>query len=774
MKRSMAIIISILIVISSFPAASFAAGKANSPKESLTIGTKSLLGIKDKGNSKILNAYQCTLSKKATVKSLSIYVEDNSKGGKVRLGIFSDSKGKPGKLVAYTAEYTPAKLKAWSTKNVISPVTLMPGNYWLVFECDNDKFTTKCADLSKSNQSVQYKKWKYQKLPSSFPTGSGFSYDKSNCSFYVALIPVTTLTPTPSTTPTPEPTPAGGVYNVSAYGNLIEGDRSVVTEEQKQTNTKTIQAAINAAGKAGGGIVAIPAGTYCVTGRAGWECLRVDYDNITLQGAGMDKTKIETRSEFDASQASRAHGIVISGTADEKSPRNKVTLKDFELDGGAGWTGKYNWWGTNPDGWDTTHKGIALTGNGYFDNITFENINVHSYRGEVLYSGGFGLNRVTLTNVKVADTNASDFNLCASDLLVQNSEFGGPCRFWAELYCRTDVGNKEGLRFTNCNFHDAVGNYGIAFAYENRFFKEDQVYPVTFDHNSFSNAPIGVFLFANAQTGPFYINNNTFDNCGGQITDDPKYDKTFGAIMDFETNDNSKDIPISNVYFENNKVTNMNLGPFIDMRRTWCVPGVSSIKNLVIKDNYFEGKNASNPAEVASILYGAGTSWYAPFMEPPVPADTLGPVRLDGVQITGNIFVNCAVPKQVGAVLTNPGSRPLFANNSYVNAAYTDGAGTFNITSASPVITPAFEEAKVYTDKANLSAVLETTGGYVDGQYLKITGGSSGLPVKFAAGSSSYYVAADRNLTGTETLWFKFSSSQGKWIETTAPESTTH
>jgi hypothetical protein len=210
MKRFMALLISVLVVISSFSAVSFAAQKGNSPNGQITIGTKSLLSKKDKGNSKILNAYPCTLSKKAKVESLSIYVEDNSKGGKVRLGIFADNKGRPGKLMANTAEFIPASLKAWSTKNVISPVTLKPGTYWLAFECNNDKFTTRNGDLPKSKRNVQNKKWNYGKLPSSFPTGSGFSYDKSNCSFYATLMLRTDATPTPEPIPTetPSPTPS--------------------------------------------------------------------------------------------------------------------------------------------------------------------------------------------------------------------------------------------------------------------------------------------------------------------------------------------------------------------------------------------------------------------------------------------------------------------------------------------------------------------------------------------------------------------------------------
>jgi hypothetical protein len=297
----------------------------------------------------------------------------------------------------------------------------------------------------------------------------------------------------------------------------------------------------------------------------------------------------------------------------------------------------------------------------------------------------------------------------------------------------SSVGNLEGMSFSNCKFHGArcVGNGGeIAILGDYNNAHADAVYPLTFDHCTADDTPDGLFYFASRPgAGPITITNNTINYTG-----------TSGQSCPVMNIGGSHSYPVENLTFENNTIN----GAGLLMEVIWG----SGLKNSTISNNYFAGKDPNNPSQSDSILYTGYTS---------------------GVQITGNTFENCKAPEQyVDAKDPMVTERPLFSKNTYTNVVYADGKGIFNLTSSEPVITPNFEEVRIYADTNNLVAVM-STDHYRDGQYVKITGGSQSLSVKFASGASSYYVAADRYLTGNETLWFRYSRSQGKWIETTAP-----
>ncbi|MFT7579302.1 MAG: hypothetical protein ACI9MR_000966 [Myxococcota bacterium] len=79
-------------------------------------------------------------------------------------------------------------------------------------------------------------------------------------------------------------TPPGATYAVTTYGADPTGT---------QDSTAAIQATINAAGAAGGGIVSLPAGTYLCHG-----LLTINASGVVLRGAGTSATKLVfTRSD---------------------------------------------------------------------------------------------------------------------------------------------------------------------------------------------------------------------------------------------------------------------------------------------------------------------------------------------------------------------------------------------------------------------------------------------------------------------------------------------
>jgi hypothetical protein len=95
------------------------------------MGETTVFGSNDSGNGNLLIVQNATLSQSATIQSLSFYVTTAS--GNLRLGIYDATGpgGGPGTLMAETSAFTP--VVGWNTANVITPVLLPTGNYWLAY-----------------------------------------------------------------------------------------------------------------------------------------------------------------------------------------------------------------------------------------------------------------------------------------------------------------------------------------------------------------------------------------------------------------------------------------------------------------------------------------------------------------------------------------------------------------------------------------------------------------------------------------------------------------
>lgn len=146
---------------------------------SFTIGETGILGTSDKGKGNLLVSQQVTLGKTATIQSMSFYVA--ATGGKLRLGLYdaTGTGGGPGQLKAQTAEFTPAT--GWNTKNVVSPVSLPAGTYWLAYLPSSSSMACRMA----SSGTSKYVGYTYGTLPTSFskyPTTT-----TSHWSFYATL-----------------------------------------------------------------------------------------------------------------------------------------------------------------------------------------------------------------------------------------------------------------------------------------------------------------------------------------------------------------------------------------------------------------------------------------------------------------------------------------------------------------------------------------------------------------------------------------------------------
>ena len=95
------------------------------------MGETTVFGGNDNGNGNLLLVQNATLSQSATIQSLSFLRHDSKR--KLRLGVYDATgpSGGPGALKAQTNAFTP--VAGWNTANVITPVSLPAGNYWLAY-----------------------------------------------------------------------------------------------------------------------------------------------------------------------------------------------------------------------------------------------------------------------------------------------------------------------------------------------------------------------------------------------------------------------------------------------------------------------------------------------------------------------------------------------------------------------------------------------------------------------------------------------------------------
>jgi len=146
----------------------------------ITMGETNILATPDSGNANLLMAQQASLSQAATLQILSFYV--TSAAGRLRMGIYDASgpSGGPGAKLAETAEITP--VVGWNTANVVSPVSLSAGTYWLAYAPSDNALTFRKVDGSGTFKLYSLT---YGPMPATFSTSP--SSGASHWSFYATL-----------------------------------------------------------------------------------------------------------------------------------------------------------------------------------------------------------------------------------------------------------------------------------------------------------------------------------------------------------------------------------------------------------------------------------------------------------------------------------------------------------------------------------------------------------------------------------------------------------
>ena len=148
----------------------------------LVIGEPNVLSDDDYGNGSLLVAQPASMGQTATLQSVSFYV--TAAAGKLRLGVYDATGpgGGPGAKRAETGEIT--AVVGWNTGNVLVPVSLPPGTYWLVYLASDDNLHFRKTPNSSTSK---YYSFPYGTLPATFSTAP--STTGSHWSLYGTLLP---------------------------------------------------------------------------------------------------------------------------------------------------------------------------------------------------------------------------------------------------------------------------------------------------------------------------------------------------------------------------------------------------------------------------------------------------------------------------------------------------------------------------------------------------------------------------------------------------------
>src|SRR3989344_1829192 len=162
--------------------------------QDITIGETAILTNPDNGNGNLLVSQSTTLSQTATIQSLSFYVTTAS--GNLRLGIYDTTGpgGGPGAKKAETNSFTP--VVGWNTANIITPVSLPVGTYWLTYLPSSSSLGFRLAYTG----SAKWYSYTYGVMPTTYstaPTAGTYHW-----SFYATLNTSTSPDTTAPTTPT--------------------------------------------------------------------------------------------------------------------------------------------------------------------------------------------------------------------------------------------------------------------------------------------------------------------------------------------------------------------------------------------------------------------------------------------------------------------------------------------------------------------------------------------------------------------------------------------
>ncbi|KAF3884592.1 MULTISPECIES: right-handed parallel beta-helix repeat-containing protein [Nostocales] len=497
--------------------------------------------------------------------------------------------------------------------------------------------------------------------------------------------------------------------NVLEFGTLTIGltnDSNTIA-----TNTATIQSAIDSVGKIGGGNIYIPSGIYQIAPPSLTvkepSSLIINYDNIVLFGDGIGKTILHSSGDYSVIDGNvvRGHGIMIQGTLNPRQPRKNVVIRNLELSGGTnGFTGN-NKWPADPltgDGWDLSHKGIVLDFNTSLDNITIDSVYVHDFRGEVIYGGGDGIQKVIISNSKLHGSNGALLSIEA-DLIVTNCEFSQTATAWVE---NAALSPNKSHYFDNCIFQDST-YHGLVLTLGK--FPALNKHIIT--NCSFSKSLSGVCAF---DINHVLIKDNVFRDCDSALLTSRKNNDI--EFLNNKIIGENHPTVTANLTGENNNIYIYNNTHFVNekLEKTACIFYFGELQNIVIGDNKFE--NCRTPEQSASLTN-----------ERPL--------------FRNNQYINVE-RRELQGIANFWQSPPYIIEPKCEEIVVLNNTGN------------------------SIISVDMSTKHYVNGQEILIVGGASDAQVKFPQNSTTVKCHGDRYLSGKgERLRLKFQKSDLTWYE---------
>jgi hypothetical protein len=216
-------------------------------------------------------------------------------------------------------------------------------------------------------------------------------------------------------------------------------------------NHAAFQAAVDAAGQAGGGVVNVPAPLSCplaavcgyvvkatdqMTARAPG-AVKIRYNNVSLVGSdpqtnlfcrGAYATYSNTVAFPNTTGNIRGFCLTIgdnggpNGAAGERVSNATIShLHLYGMTNGNTFNVNFSYPPHTSDGWDVTHKGIYMWDNSAFSNITIDSVVIQDFKAENIYSGGSTITGMMIEKSTMTNFNGNGISLLAADLQVLNN-----------------------------------------------------------------------------------------------------------------------------------------------------------------------------------------------------------------------------------------------------------------------------------------------------------------------------------------------------------------
>ena len=522
----------------------------------------------------------------------------------------------------------------------------------------------------------------------------------------------------------------GPVANVQGFGAKGDGQAD---------DTPSIQAAIDHIGRAGGGIVYLPAGVYRIqpqasvaVDRARANALNIAWDNVTLRGDGPELTRLVFRTFGGGDPTSRYElhawypgvdrqvlwrgcAIHIAGGDSAERARRNIAIENLGIDGGVrpGNTGDRTWPAdrTAPDGWDISHKGIYIQEDRHHRRIVVRNVHAHDFRGEIIYGGGRFIEDLLIEGCELHATNGDCISFSASAVVRDNHLYD------AAHACVENFHYAKEARYLNNRVERARFGFNIQTAWDSSF-------PCIVSGNVFSDCS-EYGLFFNIENGTTFVSENTFVDCG--------YGQPHHASILLSPGKEGLSGPIINgVMIRNNTILRQTKGGGVGVS-IGCDSGCR-LKSIVVSENFI---GSSGPAIERDLRFLA-----------PVVYSYVKGADVDGVFVSKNIFFR--TQRHVQNTLVHlpelGGPMPLMWDNqaidfsdTAVTVAISDGVNPTRLQNEGPVSLQG-------DDRAAAVVPILNPADYAEGQRLSLTNADGERKVYIPQSSDIYECQVGRYL----------------------------